>query len=131
MSNGDEQEKLLRKLVSNLLKPTIQNVCFTFSLGIALGAGIGHGFNRIPTSTQFYQSESVDYLAYYDRLPPNCSLAEARNNLGPGTEVSRSESTSVVEMEWLNTEGDGLVAVFIDGVLDSKRREWAARAGPS
>ena len=98
-----------------LLTPLLRSyVVGSFSVGVALGAGLVHG---IAQTAPYYDSESIT-RAEYERIDLRMSLTEVEAILGRGIEVAQSEST--IAFEWKNSDGSSMEILFEDGRMIQK-----------
>lgn len=90
-----------------LLTPLLRN-CFvgSFSIGVALGAGIVHGISE----ASFYDGSTTITRTGYERIALQMSLTQVEVILGKGAEVAQSES--VIAFEWKNPDGSSITIFF-------------------
>ncbi|MTJ48928.1 hypothetical protein FJR05_14115 [Dolichospermum sp. UHCC 0259] len=93
-----------------------------FSLGVALGSGVKHGFYQPAfDSKEQNQSAQAEFgRAEYEQLKPGMSLTEVRSILYRGIEVSRSVTTAI--FVWENPDGSKITATFESDRLKSKEQ---------
>lgn len=92
-----------------------------FSLGVAIGSGVGYGINQT-THQQTPPATEVQHFncTGYERLLLGMPLEEAKAILGQGIEISRSGTTAT--FVWENSDKSRITAVFKDGKLISKEQ---------
>lgn len=95
-----------------------KTLAIVFSLGTVFGTGIGVGYQKVVTASQTVAVVSADE---YDKIHQGMTLTDVRSILGPGTEVSWSETG--IEMEWPVSSGDeAITAIFEEQKLVAKQR---------
>ena len=115
-------------LLSNFTDPKRSNflarlLAGTFSVGIALGTGIGVGLGRtllpaypknMDITTEFHCSSHVSY----ERLEMGMTIGEVEAILGQGTEVNRS--ATVATFIWDLPASGQIEVIFEHGKLKNK-----------
>ncbi|WP_246275664.1 hypothetical protein [Brasilonema bromeliae] len=111
---------------SNPYNPYVRLLGIIFSLGVALGSGLGYGFSQAISSTKQQKLPTQTELCYvsrieYERLQPGMSLTDVQAILGSGgTEVDRTATTAT--FIWENPNGYKITTVFNIGKLESKKQ---------
>ena len=94
-----------------------KTLAIVFSLGTVFGTGIGVGYQKVVIASQTVAVVSADD---YDKIHQGMTLTDVRSILGPGTEVSWSETG--IEMEWPVSGDETITAIFEDQQLVAKQR---------
>lgn len=99
-------------------------VSLAFSVGVALGSGLGYGFSNIAfhshTTPPTNKSQTLT-RAEYERIQPGMTLTETEAILGRGIETSRTETTAT--FVWKNTDTSYITAIFERESLIQKKQE--------
>lgn len=93
-------------------------VASVFSLGTIFGSGLSYGYHNVIATPN--RPFSIATESKYSRLHLGMSPTEARSILGPGTEISQSESS--IEIAWSSPDGYEITAVFKNGKLVEKKQ---------
>ena len=94
-----------------------KTLAVVFSLGTVFGTGIGVGYQMVVTPDPVIAVVSADD---YDKIHKGMTLTDVRSILGPGTEISWSETA--VEMEWVVLEREAIRVSFEGQQLVAKER---------
>ena len=99
--------------------PILKVLIVVFSMGAALGTGIGYGFVRATCQVES-KSKALVTLAEYERINPQMALTEVESILGRGTEIHSSESTAI--FIWTNPDDSFIRVKFEQDKLTEKEQ---------
>lgn len=108
---------------SQLPNPQTRLLAIVFYFGVALGSGLGYGFNQAMSNTEQQQPTQTklhDGPTNYERLKVGMSLTDVRAIMSSnGTETDRTATTANVVWE---SKGYQITASFKNDQLESKKQ---------
>lgn len=101
---------------------TIRLLAMIFSVGVALGSGIGYGFIKFTSAPDHppVQTEQSFNRVGYERLVLGMSVTDVEAILGQGAETYRS-SVKVI-LVWANDNGSKITVTFENNKLVTKEQ---------